>query len=108
MLVKAALGDYGDRLVLDPGKREAVVREVHCLGHAGISRVAGAVVENYYWVGMKKDVKRIVYGSHCQANKRKLMVVAPLKPTALPIAPFDLVAIDLMTLTRSYIVGTDI
>lgn len=65
MLVKAVLGDYGDRLVFDSGKREAVVREVYCLGYAGISRVAGVVVENYYWVGMKKDVKRIVYGSYC-------------------------------------------
>lgn len=47
-------------------------------------------------------MKRLVLGCHCQANKRKLTVVAPLKPTPLPAAPFDLVAIDLMTLTRSY------
>lgn len=55
MLVKVVNSEYGDRLVFDSGEREVVVKDVYGLGYAGINRVAGAVVENYYWAGMKKD-----------------------------------------------------
>lgn len=51
---------------------------------------------------MRSEVKRTLLQCPCVANKRKLTIVAPLKPTLIPVAPFDLVAIDLMTLTRSY------
>lgn len=51
---------------------------------------------------MRKDVRRVVADCSCGANKAKLTVTALLKLTVMPIAPFNLVAIDLMTLTRSY------
>lgn len=102
MLTKRAGKKYGSRLVPDPGEREALIRDVHGLGHMGIARVAGAIVNNYFWAGMHSEVKQVLLKCSCLANRRKLTIVAPLKPTLIPMAPFDLVAIDLMTLTRSY------
>lgn len=67
-----------------------------------MNKVEGVVVQNYFWKGMKHDVRRVVKECECMANKSKVTVVATLKPTLIPMAPFDLVALNLMTLTGSY------
>lgn len=67
-----------------------------------MARVADAIVNQYFWIGMHKDVKRIINACPCAANKQRVTVVRPLLPIPIPVGPFDLVAVDLMTLARSY------
>lgn len=102
MPVKMGSKKHGERFVPAPGDREAIIQEVHKYGHARVNRVANAMVDTYCWHGMQKDVRHVIKDCGCTANKVKATVTAPLKPTRMPIAPFDLVAIDLMSLTRSY------
>lgn len=102
MLVKKGGKKYGDRLVPEASERGTIIQEVHRYGHMEVNRVAASIVENYFWSGMKKNVRKVIKECSCTANKLKLTVTGSLKPTPMPMAPFDLVAIDLMTLTRSY------
>lgn len=102
MLFKRGGTEYGDLIVLAPGERRKIVEEIHKYGHAGVNKVHAAVVENFFWPKMQKDVRKMIKACHCGANKQKITVVAPLKPTPVPLEPFDLVAIALMSLTKSY------
>lgn len=99
MLVKHGGKKYGDQLVPKDSEQESIIREVHRYGHMGVNRVAASIVDRYFWSGMKKDVHRVIRECSCTANKLKLPITAPLKPTPMLMAPFNLVAIDLMTLT---------
>lgn len=65
MLTKRAGKKYGRRLVPDPGEREALIRDVHGLGHLGIARVAGAIVE-------------ITFGQECGQKLRGRCCNAPV------------------------------
>lgn len=102
MVMKVTTKKYGERVIPLPEEREAIICGVHKYGHLGINRIAGAVVSNYYWRGIYRDVKKVIHHCPCAANKRKVTAVRPLQPTLIPLGPFDLVAVDLMTLTMSY------
>lgn len=102
MFKKAAGKLRGERIIPEPAERDAIVKDLHKFGHLGMARVADAIVNQYFWVGMHKDVKRIVNACPCATSKRKVTVVRPLLPTLILVGPFDLVAVDLMTLARSY------
>lgn len=102
LVMKAANRKYSERVIPWPEEREEIVRDLHKYGHLGINRVAGTVVTNYFWKGMYDDVKRVIHNCPCAANKRKITVVRPPRPTPIPLGPLDLIALDLMTLTRSY------
>lgn len=101
MLLRASNRLYGPRIVPAPDEREAIIRNLHQLGHAGISKIDRAVVTSYFWKGMQEDVADLVNACTCTAAKQRATFVEPLKPTPIPLGPFELVAIDLMTLTKS-------
>lgn len=51
---------------------------------------------------MHKDVKRVINVYPCTTNKQRITVVGPLLPTPIMVGTFHVVAVDLMTRTRSY------
>lgn len=101
LFMRAGNASYGARVVPVPNERDEIINSLHRLGHVGISKVAKAVVSSYFWHKMNEDVQWVINNCTCGANKPKITIVAPLKPTPMPLGPFELVAIDLMTLTRS-------
>lgn len=78
-----------------------MVQEIHKLGHLGVNKVQSAVVESYFWRGMHDDIREVIRKCPCAANKQRITVMEPLRPTQLPLQAFDPVAIDLMSLTKS-------
>lgn len=66
-----------------------------------MNKIQDAIVTSYTWPGMRKEVRRVVKECKCMAGRGIITRVAPLRPTPMPMYPFELVGLDLVTLTRS-------
>ncbi|KAL4360625.1 hypothetical protein GQ457_04G013100 [Hibiscus cannabinus] len=76
-----------------------LLREFHCSvigGHAGITRTFQRLAANFYWTGMRQEVRRFV--SECQVCQRmksdSLTPVGLLQPLPIPSQVFADIAID--------------
>ena len=81
--------------------KEEILRENHDsvdMGHPGQQRMLKLLKRNYWWPGLKEDVKRYVQGCFkCQQNKvlhqRKAGKLHPLK---IPQGPWQEISIDII------------
>ena len=66
-------------------------------GHQGVTCTYGLIKWQYYWKGMKKDIRK--YRANCTLCHREKAKVQsyPLQMTEIPELPFDKIAIDLVT-----------
>ncbi|KAL4271478.1 hypothetical protein GQ457_13G013980 [Hibiscus cannabinus] len=79
--------------------RTLLLREFHCSvlgGHAGITRTFHRLAANFYWKGMRKEVRRFVM--ECQVCQRmKSDSLAPaglLQPLPIPSQVFEDISLD--------------
>ncbi|KAL4297251.1 hypothetical protein GQ457_12G025690 [Hibiscus cannabinus] len=82
--------------------RSRLLREFHSSplgGHAGIARTFHRLSNNFFWQGMRKDVKQFV--SNCQICQRmKIDNLAPaglLQPLPIPQQVFEDISLDFIT-----------
>ena len=81
--------------------REEILREHHDpadIGHPGQHRMIELLRRNYWWPGLKEDIKRYVQGCFkCQQNKvlhqRK---AGELHPLEIPQGPWQEISIDII------------
>ena len=81
--------------------KEEILRENHDsvdVGHPGQQRMLELLKRNYWWLGLKEDVKRYVQGCFkCQQNKvlhqRK---ASELHPLEIPQGPWQEISIDII------------
>lgn len=90
----------GDEIVPQKQERPALIQDLHKQGHVGMNWLQSALVLSYAWVGMQEDIWAVVNACPCTAGKRAITVRASLKPTPMPLRAFELVGLDLVTLTR--------
>ena len=68
-------------------------------GHFGVDKTCRRIRKNFYWPGMKKDIKRFVKSCHqCQlvGNPNRKIPKAPLYPIPVVKEPFQEVLIDIV------------
>ena len=85
-------------LVIPKSWKYTVLVDTHDkLGHQGNSHMYGLIKRQYYWKGMKKDIRK--YITNCVLYQREKAKVQhyPLQMTEIPDRPFDKIAIDLVT-----------
>jgi hypothetical protein len=78
--------------------REGIIEAHHWWGHPGTDKQVEQMLRNYWWPGMRQDVKR--YGQACttcqRAKPNRTKRAAPLQPNETPSAPWKVVSIDLV------------
>lgn len=81
---------------------QKVLREYHSSpigGHAGITRTMARVVAQFYWQGMKEDIKQFV--QQCaicqQAKSTNALPAGLLQPLPIPSQVWEDVAMDFIT-----------
>ncbi|XP_068246894.1 uncharacterized protein [Palaemon carinicauda] len=91
------------RVIVVPSKfRNGILRKAHddlFAGHLGITKTFDRVRKNFYWKGLKRDVKKYCKTCHqCQISGKPNMVIpkAPLSPIPSLGEPFEHVVIDVM------------
>ena len=85
-------------LVIPKSWKVTVLVEAHDkLGHQGNSCTYCFIKHQYYWKGMKKDIRKYIAKCIlCRWVKAKVQQY-PLQMTGIPDGPFDKIAIDLVT-----------
>ena len=85
-------------LVILKSWKYIVLAEAHDkMGHQGNSHTHCLIKRQYYWKGMKKDVRKYIANCIlCQQEKAKVQQY-PLQMTEIPDRPFDKIAIDFGT-----------
>ncbi|XP_068210061.1 uncharacterized protein [Palaemon carinicauda] len=69
----------------------------HTESHLGISKTYKRLLDDYYWPGMKADVKHHIESCHpCQVTGKPNQKIppAPLVPITVPNSPFEKVIVD--------------
>ncbi|XP_068240074.1 uncharacterized protein [Palaemon carinicauda] len=91
------------RVIVVPSKfRNGILRKAHddlFAGHLGITKTFDRVRKNFYWKGLKRDVKKYCKTCHqCQISGKPNMVIpkAPLSPIPSLGEPFEHVVIDVV------------
>jgi len=67
-------------------------------GHLGRDKTLQKVADNYFWVGMKKDVSNFVKACDkcCRVNPVNIKTAPPLNPIPVPSKVWSLVGIDIV------------
>ncbi|XP_068203542.1 uncharacterized protein [Palaemon carinicauda] len=91
------------RVIVVPSKfRNGILRKAHddlFAGHLGITKTFDRVRKNFYWKGLKRDVKKYCKTCHqCQISGKPNMVIpkASLSPIPSLGEPFEHVVIDVV------------
>ncbi|VFQ69620.1 unnamed protein product [Cuscuta campestris] len=95
---------YNRRLCIDAASdlRTALLREYHdtpTAGHAGVSRTFQRLAANFFWLNMRRDVRRHIGGCViCQATKFSTQPLAGLlQPLPIPHRVWEDVSMDFIT-----------
>ena len=84
---------WGNRVVIPPQGRTAVLQELH-EGHPGMSRMKGLARMYVWWPRIDTDIEETVrHCSNCQVN-RSAPPTAPLHPWSWPTHPWTRIHID--------------
>ena len=84
---------WGNRVVIPPTAREAMLVELHA-GHPGVSRMKALARSFVWWPGMDYDIEeRVQQCSSCQLNQ-EAPAKAPLQPWSWPTRPWARVHIN--------------
>ena len=70
----------------------------HSWGHPGVDKTWELMTRNYWWPGMKKDIRRYVTSCNtCQTVKPDQRAkAAPLHPNEIPEGPWQTISMDMM------------
>ncbi|XP_064098186.1 uncharacterized protein LOC135209441 [Macrobrachium nipponense] len=86
------------QLVVSSNLRAALLDLAHsAVSHLGISKTYKRLLDDYYWPGMKADVKHHIESCHpCQVTGKPNQKIppAPLVPITVPNSPFEKVIVD--------------
>ncbi|XP_068205634.1 uncharacterized protein [Palaemon carinicauda] len=86
------------QLVVPSNLRAALLDLAHSAeSHLGISKTYKRLLDDYYWPGMKADVKHHIESCHpCQVTGKPNQKIppAPLVPITVPNSPFEKVIVD--------------
>ena len=95
-LYRKPTGRFPARFVPPCADRRNMVSELHALGHFGIARTMGIVQQQYYWLGITKDVKDIVASCpECTAKRVQWAKTTELRPVPVE-GPWHRVVMDLV------------
>ena len=84
---------WGNRVVVPPQGREAVLMELHTC-HPGVARMKTLARMFLWWPHLDSDIEAIVKGcSQCQSN-RPMPTSTPIKPWKWPSRPWSRVHLD--------------
>ena len=67
------------------------------LGHQGTTHTYCLIKCQYYWKGMKKDIRKYIANCALCCREKAKVQVYPLQMTESPERPFDKITIDLVT-----------
>ena len=83
---------------MDQTLRGAMIEIHHSWGHPGIHKTVELITRNYWWPGIREDVRKYIQGCRkCQTVKPDRQTkAAPLKPNEIPERPWQIVSMDLM------------
>ena len=91
------------RLYVTPPHRPTLIQEAHDIpiaGHQGATKTIARLSRHFYWPRLPRDVRQYVSSCpSCQANKHGAPTTTPglLQPLPIPNAPWDSIAMDLVT-----------
>lgn len=89
------------QIVLPTMLRQPVLEIAHenFAGHLGIKKTCEKILANFYWPGLREDVKSYVNSCHtCQIAGKPNQTIPPypLQPIAVPLEPFNKIIIDIV------------
>ena len=91
------------RLYVTSSHRASLIQEAHDIpiaGHLGATKTIARLSRHFYWPHLPRDVRKYVSScAPCQANKHGAPTTTPglLQPLPIPNAPWDSIAMDLVT-----------
>ena len=95
-LYRKPTGRFPARQVPPITHKLGLIQDLHALGHYGVARTMGVVQQQYYWLGITKDVKEVVSECpQCLAQRVQWEKVTELKPVPVE-GPWHRVVIDLV------------
>lgn len=78
--------------------REVFVREAHCgglMGHFGVPKTLDILVENFFWIGMRKDVEKFCAQClECKHVKSRVLPHGLYTHLPVPISPWIDISMD--------------
>lgn len=85
----------------------ALLTEYHATptdGHAGVAKTLARISENFYWAGLREDVKHFVANcADCQVTKYETQKVTGLLcPLLVPCQPWEDLSLDFIIRLPSY------
>lgn len=89
------------QIVLPTVLRQPVLEIAHesFAGHLGIKKTSEKILTDFYWPGLREDVKNHVNSCHtCQVAGKPNQTIPPypLHPIAVPSEPFQKIVIDIV------------
>ena len=85
----------GLRLIVQKVMRPEILHQIH-KSHLGIAKCRQRAREVLFWPGMSLDVEQMVSNCSLCADFVKKKPMEPLKPTALPLLPWQKIGTDLL------------
>ena len=85
----------GLRLIVQKVMRPEILHQIH-KSHLGIAKCRQRAREVLFWPGMSLDVEQMVSSCSLCADFVKKKPMEPLKPTALPLLPWQKIGTDLL------------
>ena len=93
---------FNDQIVVPLNFRDGILERAHDNifgGHLGVNKTYHKISRNFFWPGLRKDVKRYVKTCHiCQVIGRpnKPIPKAPLRPIPVLSEPFSEILLDIV------------
>ena len=89
-------------LVIPKSWKYTVLVEAHDkLGHQGDTHTYCLIKHQYYWKGMNKDIRKYIANCILCCREKAKVKAYPLQMTEIPDRPFDKIAINLVTESKT-------
>lgn len=96
-----------EKLIVPASLRPEMLKLLH-EGHLGIEKCTAAARQSLYWVGLTRDIERMVSGCHTCCKYRKQQAKESLMPHPVPQRPWQKVGADLFSFAgRDYLLVVD-
>ena len=98
---------YGDRIVIPESLQEEMLNRLH-ESHQGLSKCLENASSTIWWPGMTTQLRAKIEACLKCRERRPMQRKEPLKPSALPDRPWQVIATDLFEMNnKHYIVAVD-
>ena len=97
LTIKDGLVLQGEAIVIPPAKRERVLHQLHQF-HQGITKSQLLMHGSFFWPGINKAIKEVVFQCEACTWFQSQNAAAPLTPTPTPSHPWQMCATDIFTI----------